>query len=144
MSPTWTPKLRLSILERDGYTCQKCGAKDQSLQVHHIDSDFNNNDSSNLTTLCKECHIHLPHKPPPISNTGPFAGIRSSTKEGKKAYMKIYNRFFRKRIRVAWLNIMLGDILTTPLEYQHLAFTLTYTDRTRWFFHQSLVISRVM
>jgi 5-methylcytosine-specific restriction endonuclease McrA len=32
--PRWQRR-RLQVFERDGWTCQQCGAEDQELQVHH-------------------------------------------------------------------------------------------------------------
>lgn len=61
------PLLRQLVLERDDYTCQKCGATTETAQlhVHHEKSYTLNkimaNDPDNCITLCKECHkeIHL-------------------------------------------------------------------------------------
>lgn len=48
------------VLERDGHQCTKC-AETKGLIVHHIDhsgsSEKPNNDMSNLTTLCRSCHM---------------------------------------------------------------------------------------
>jgi len=54
----WTKTLRQSIRERDKYTCQLCGEKqnDISFVVHHIDYDKKNSNPNNLTTLCRRCH----------------------------------------------------------------------------------------
>lgn len=54
----WTNSLRISIRERDKYTCQLCGEKqgDIAHAVHHIDYDKKNCNPSNLITLCKSCH----------------------------------------------------------------------------------------
>ncbi len=55
--PKWQKK-RLKILDRDGWTCQECGAKDITLHVHHI-SYFENPwdvDDRLLITLCEDCH----------------------------------------------------------------------------------------
>jgi hypothetical protein len=53
-----------SILERDGYTCQKCGRTD-SLHVHHIKPFLEypslRMDITNGITLCQYCHINV-HK----------------------------------------------------------------------------------
>ena len=56
------PLLRQLILERDNYTCQKCGATTETAQlhVHHEKSYTLNkimaNDPDNCITLCKKCH----------------------------------------------------------------------------------------
>ena len=59
------PELRKLVLERDNWTCQKCGAnKDEDITVtlhcHHIDPVKNNPiesaDMDNCVTLCKACH----------------------------------------------------------------------------------------
>ena len=56
------PLLRQMVLERDNYTCQKCGATSETAQlhVHHEKSYTLNkimaNDPDNCITLCKKCH----------------------------------------------------------------------------------------
>lgn len=59
----WTETLRRSIRERDHYQCQMCGQSqgDRVLDVHHIDYDKKNCDSSNLVTLCRKCHMKTNH-----------------------------------------------------------------------------------
>ena len=54
----WTRTLRQSIRERDRYTCQLCGEKqeDEAFNVHHIDYNKKNCNSDNLITLCNSCH----------------------------------------------------------------------------------------
>lgn len=55
-------KLRYSILERDRFTCQDCGAvrgePDVRLQAHHIlpVHQGGSNEPRNLVTLCAACH----------------------------------------------------------------------------------------
>ena len=58
-NPLWQRK-RLEIMQRDDFTCQICGHKDKTLNVHHIwyepnkkPWDYPNNA---LITLCEECH----------------------------------------------------------------------------------------
>lgn len=48
---------RRQILERDRYTCQHCGDKD-NLEVHHIQPrhERGTDNPSNLVTLCENCH----------------------------------------------------------------------------------------
>jgi len=56
----WTPALRESIHQRDGYRCQKCGKHQneclRKLDVHHIDHNPKNLDPMNLITLCRRCN----------------------------------------------------------------------------------------
>lgn len=51
-------KIRYLVLARDQYRCVKCGAtaKDERLQVDHIDNDPMNGDMTNLQTLCESCN----------------------------------------------------------------------------------------
>jgi len=53
------PQLRKLVLERDNWTCQKCGSTDE-LHCHHIDPVVNNPiesaDVDNCITYCVECH----------------------------------------------------------------------------------------
>ena len=57
--PRWQ-KLRLEILERDGWACRCCGNEESTLHVHHkyYESGFDpwDYDPGTLETLCKECH----------------------------------------------------------------------------------------
>ena len=54
----WTRSLRISIRERDHYTCQLCGKKqgDRAFDIHHIDYNKKNCNPENLMTLCANCH----------------------------------------------------------------------------------------
>lgn len=57
--PRWQKK-RLEIFERDNWTCQYCGDKNNTLNVHHKDYDDNiepwDYPDEWLITLCDECH----------------------------------------------------------------------------------------
>lgn len=59
----WTNSLRISIRERDHYTCQICGEKqgDRAFDVHHIDYNKLNCNPDNLITLCRNCHLKTNH-----------------------------------------------------------------------------------
>lgn len=54
------PALRKLVLERDNWTCQKCGSTD-TLHCHHIDPVASNPiesaDVDNCITFCIDCHI---------------------------------------------------------------------------------------
>jgi 5-methylcytosine-specific restriction endonuclease McrA len=57
---------REAVLRRDGMRCTECG-NTRLLTVHHIDGNGRscetpNNDMSNLTTLCRSCHIEIHRK----------------------------------------------------------------------------------
>jgi len=51
-------KIRKKILDRDNYACRIC-CQYWDLHVHHIDYNRENNDSSNLVTLCPPCHAQV-------------------------------------------------------------------------------------
>jgi 5-methylcytosine-specific restriction endonuclease McrA len=56
--PRWQKK-RLEIFERDGWQCQSCGSKENSLQVHHLiyaQRDPWEYDDHVYQTLCETCH----------------------------------------------------------------------------------------
>lgn len=57
--PRWQ-KMRLKILERDGWMCQECKEDNETLMVHHYFYDRRlepwDYDESNLITLCESCH----------------------------------------------------------------------------------------
>lgn len=59
--PGFTRKQKRLILQRDNYTCQRCGitqeAYGRALQVHHLDHNKDNNDSSNLVAACGSCNV---------------------------------------------------------------------------------------
>lgn len=72
---------RKKALERDGYSCVKCGSK-KKLHVHHVDNlgwavdrKKRNNDINNLQTLCYKCHESHHFKEKVIVN-GRISGVR--------------------------------------------------------------------
>lgn len=62
-TPEFNGKLRKRIKERDSYTCQLCGIKEEEclevLSVHHIDYNKENSNEDNLTTLCRSCNSRV-------------------------------------------------------------------------------------
>ncbi len=54
------PQLRQMVLERDNWTCQKCGATEAELHCHHIEpvsqNPIESADVDNCITFCKDCH----------------------------------------------------------------------------------------
>ena len=54
----WTNTLKKEIRQRDNYTCQLCGCRqeDTTHLVHHIDYNKKNCNPDNLITLCRSCH----------------------------------------------------------------------------------------
>lgn len=62
--PRWQ-KLRLEVLQRDGWKCQGCGSTSESLQVHHLSYNGYPWDTpmDNLQTLCRPCHERLGEHP---------------------------------------------------------------------------------
>lgn len=66
-SPLWQRK-RSGILQRDNWTCVKCGYKHKTLHVHHktylkVHNPWDYEDSF-LETLCEDCHRkeHFPDR----------------------------------------------------------------------------------
>lgn len=73
-SESVAPDVRDAVLSRDDYRCQVCGRRSPergglaTLHVHHIErdpSDYDEDEPSNLTTLCWSCHnwIHQQSTP---------------------------------------------------------------------------------
>jgi 5-methylcytosine-specific restriction endonuclease McrA len=62
LNPDSYRKLRIDVLERDGWRCQNCGTW-ECLQVHHIRSRsaLGDDATENLITLCADCHhqVHV-------------------------------------------------------------------------------------
>lgn len=55
--PRWQKK-RLQIMDRDGFTCQCCGDKETTLNIHHkkYNGDPWEASENDLMTVCEDCH----------------------------------------------------------------------------------------
>jgi hypothetical protein len=56
--PRWQ-KVRLKVMERDGFTCRDCGSIDKTLHVHHshyCKGEPWETPAKFMLTLCDECH----------------------------------------------------------------------------------------
>lgn len=64
LDPRWQRK-RLSILNRDEFTCQVCGETKKTLHIHHLYYNYEKEpwdyDDVYLKTLCVDCH-HKEHQ----------------------------------------------------------------------------------
>lgn len=56
---TWerAKEMRESLIAERGNQCERCGASDKPLELHHIDHDLSHNEPSNFQLLCRSCHM---------------------------------------------------------------------------------------
>lgn len=75
---------RERVLERDDYQCQRCGATDTTLHVHHVTpiSKGGSHRLSNLETLCESCHA----EEHPVQTT-----LRSALAQNRRIKMKYHS-----------------------------------------------------
>ena len=70
--PQWQRR-RLEIMQRDHFTCRRCGDDQNTLNVHHrryrVDRRIWEYDDDDLVTLCRRCHeaVHTPSAPTPLA-----------------------------------------------------------------------------
>lgn len=91
----------VKVLERDNYKCVKCCSNDM-LVVHHIDGngsnlpyDLQNNNLSNLVTLCASCHAREHREKEKEGKTSKYIGVwkrkdlwqASISHKGKRHYL---------------------------------------------------------
>ena len=62
--PRWQ-RLRLEIMQRDGFACVACGDAESTLHVHHkqYHGELWNTPPADLQTLCESCHRDLGKHP---------------------------------------------------------------------------------
>ena len=49
-------KMRQQLTVERGHRCERCGATNCKLELHHIDHDLFNNEPDNFELLCRSCH----------------------------------------------------------------------------------------
>ena len=76
------PKSReAEVLFLNRHTCCICHGKGKDVQIHHIDGDNGNNDVSNLSVLCLDCHSRV---------------------TGRRGLGKSYSSVELKRYKIEW------------------------------------------
>ena len=103
-NPRWQKK-RLKILERDKWTCKKCGDVETELHVHHLEYHKNPWDTPNkdLITLCAHCHEFIEDlKNDTEFKETPFDKIKifksNNWKNGERIMFSRINEIFRMSI----------------------------------------------
>ena len=81
-------EIGISILEKNNFSCSRCGSKTK-LCVHHVQrveiSDAKYLDESNLTVLCKKCHMSYHREAGHIRSPGnPMGGVFAGQKFGRR------------------------------------------------------------
>lgn len=58
-SPHWQ-RMRCEVMQRDNFTCTRCGATEKQLHVHHLSYAYGKDpwdySLDNFCTLCMDCH----------------------------------------------------------------------------------------
>jgi hypothetical protein len=84
--PLWQQR-RLTIMNRDQFTCQKCGDKETNLHVHHkkYSGEPWEAPDNDLETLCKDCHKVIT-----VINRGVSADVVAITKITRSEFEKLF------------------------------------------------------
>lgn len=102
--------VRDEIRDRDNNTCQKCGkkwcTKSRKLDVHHLDTNYENtvdveydsNNKDKLITLCHKCHFNI-EKNKKIKKRGKLSKYASEARKSAIVYL-----------RENWTHLALSDI----------------------------------
>jgi 5-methylcytosine-specific restriction endonuclease McrA len=91
-------KRRRDVLERDEFSCQNCGSKN-SVEVHHIVPRMvgGTNKPENLRTLCRECHLQVPHPHPHGESDCKATSLARQTYSGKVERLPLGRNLFDVR-----------------------------------------------
>lgn len=114
--PFWQ-KRKTTILNRDEFTCQKCGDKETELHVHHkkYSGEPWEAPDSDLETLCKDCHKVIT-----VINRGVSADVVAITKITRSEFEKLFavrmesGTIFLMNVRADEVNIL--SFLKTEVE----------------------------
>jgi formate-dependent nitrite reductase cytochrome c552 subunit len=84
--PLWQQR-RMTILNRDQFTCQKCGDKETNLHVHHkkYSGEPWEAPDNDLETLCKDCHKVIT-----VINRGISGEVKSILKVTRSEFEKMF------------------------------------------------------
>lgn len=107
-NPKWQRK-RLHVLERDNFTCKKCGDTETELHVHHIKYQSYNpeeTDISLLDTLCSHCHYII-------------SGSEEMTKNYDSLKIAKHLNGYRILFISSYANVLIFDVFTIDMEYLH-------------------------
>lgn len=112
LDPKWQRK-RLEILQRDNFTCDKCGDTETTLHVHHLKYTKEPWDAPNkdLQTLCNDCHYL-------IHNVDMLGVVKVLQNPSADKTHKVMYLFSKDNISVYYRDYSLGT-----LEY---AITISY------------------
>ena len=80
-----SPTSRKLVLERDFYTCQCCGLRPETPEVHHVQPVWKNGTGAlnNLITLCSICHRYAPNNAEEFLAYQKYGGARGQMLVGR-------------------------------------------------------------
>lgn len=106
--PRWIEK-RKEVLFKDEYTCQRCGAKNVPLQVHHLVYyegrkawEYSN---AHLVSLCKKCHYEVHNELLKEEGVAKVGQVYSYTHGDFENYMYCYHvDYLHKKVFLIGIN----------------------------------------
>src|SRR6266481_5447322 len=92
LGPEEYMKLRIRVVERDGWRCQECGST-ENLEVHHMKprSRLGDDVIDNLITLCAGCHGKY-HGGRPRNDLPSSAGRAVSSPAGTRVRVRNHSK----------------------------------------------------
>ena len=120
--PRWQ-RLRLEIMQRDGFACVACGDDRSTLHVHHMEyhGDLWNTPHGELQTLCESCHAALGKHPKAgiqwvRDKDGPFIVIQHCP--GCRNQWVSEGDGFLSCTQCNWVFEITADVLFSTLDYR--------------------------